>query len=74
MRGCAEDLFPGGDCIYLSSDYSDARTYRAGINAASQEVFSICVPFGCDRIVCIMHKAGIHAASQEALSMALGAK
>ena len=48
--------------------------HRAGINAASQEVFSTCVPFGCDCIVCIMNKAGIHAASQEALSMALGAK
>ena len=26
-------------------------TYRAGINADLQEVFSTCVPFGCDRIV-----------------------
>ena len=25
--------------------------YKAGINAASQEVFSTCEPFGCDRIV-----------------------
>ena len=35
----------------LNSDYSDVITFRAGINAASQEVFSTCVPFGCDCIV-----------------------
>ena len=67
VRGCAEDLFPGRDCtsarmcgrpiprrklyILYCSDYSDAMMYMAGINSDSQEVFSTCEPFGCDRIV-----------------------
>ena len=75
VRGCAEDIFPGGDYIYIRIVIIVMITYRAGINAALQEVFSTCVPFGCDCIVLYcMYKAGINAASQEALSMALGAK
>ena len=44
--------------------------HNAGINAASQEVFSTCEPYSD----VMMYMAGINAVSQEVLSMALGAE
>ena len=48
--------------------------YIAGINAASQEVFSTCEPFGVFVCDVILYIASINAASQEVLYTALGAR